>query len=248
MKSKKFLSLTFILLLFFLNPILFSQISFQVGVGGGMTFPQADYGGSTIDFYNGTKYGLSNGYNLHAKARLGLLGFNLFAQIDYQQLKNNGESEPGKGKVDIMQKIISAKAGPEVYLSIPLSPIKPYLGMNISFNNFSGEFTFTGVAKVPSGTYEIKSAARIGIGFSGGVMIKLGLATSLDLAVHYDLLNLTGKAWEDVEPNKDQRIDSYLALNDEKDPNLVNVNDDHFISKQRTINTLQVTLTFMLGL
>lgn len=124
-----------------------AQISLQAGIGGGMVSPLSDYKGSTIDFYSGKNYGLSSGYNLHAKARLGVLALKVFAQIDYSSLSNSGESEPGKGKVELTHNVISIKAGPEFSLGLPLIPIKPYLNAFISFNSFSGETIFNGAAK-----------------------------------------------------------------------------------------------------
>jgi hypothetical protein len=225
-----------------------AQISLQAGIGGGMVSPLADYSGSTTDYYSGKNYGLSSGYNLHMKARLGLLALNVFAQIDYSSLSNEGESEPGKGKVELIQNVLSIKAGPEFSLGLPLIPIKPYLNVFILFNSFGGETKFNGVAKVPSGTYKLEPASRIGAGGGFGAIINLGPMTKLDLSIQYNMLNLFGKTWEDANPAKDQRLDSYLSLNDEKDP-LINLDgNEHFISTARTINTLQITAALMFGL
>ena len=58
-----------------------AQVTLQAGVGLGYSVPTADYGGSTVDFYNGTKYGMSSGMNFHGKARVGLLFLNVFGEI-----------------------------------------------------------------------------------------------------------------------------------------------------------------------
>lgn len=224
-----------------------SQISLQAGIGGGMVSPMSDYKGSTADFYSGKNYGLSSGYNLHAKARLGLLALNVFAQIDYSSLSNEGESEPGKGKVELTQNVISIKAGPEFSLGLPLIPIKPYLNAFLSFNSFTGETIFTGVAKVPSGTHKLESASRIGIGGGIGAIINIGPMMKLDIGLQYNMLNLFGKTWEDANPTKDQSLDSYLSLNDEKDPLIGLGGDEHFINASRSINTLQIAATLMFG-
>ncbi len=117
-------------------------VSIQLGGGFGLVSPMGDYGGSTIDYYAGTKYGLSTGFNLHGKVRLGLLGFNLFGELDYAWFTNNGNAEPGIGSINISQKNFSIKIGPELQFSIPLSPITPYLSGIISLNSFSGDVTF----------------------------------------------------------------------------------------------------------
>src|SRR5690554_3316528 len=112
------LSLIFILILFSVSG--FSQITLQLGGGFGYTIPTGDMAGNTTEFYSGSKYGLSNGFNMHAKARVGLLSFNLFGEIDYSTFSNDGESEPGQGQVEVSQKIVSLKAGPEFSLGLPL--------------------------------------------------------------------------------------------------------------------------------
>jgi len=126
--------------------------------------------------------------------------------------------------------------------------VTPYIAGNIAINRFSGETTFQGVAKVPSAVFSVESASRFGIGFTGGVLIKIGPLTSLDIAFAYNLMNLGGKTWTDVNPYQDKRIDSYLALNDAKDPFSPPGNDDHFVSSNRTISSLLLTASLMFGL
>lgn len=241
------LKISFFIILIYTS-VIYSQISLQAGVGGGIIFPLSDYTGSTIDYYAGKNYGLSSGYNFHAKALAGFLSLNVFAQIDYSSLSNSGESEPGKGKVEVKHNILSIKAGPEFHLRLPLTPIKPYLNAFLSFNNFSGETIFNGVAKVPSGTHSFSTVSRFGAGVGLGVVFKLGPIMTLDFGAQYNFLNLLGKTWEDVNPTKEQRLDSYLALNDDKDPLIAIGSDDHFINSSRTINSLQITVTLMFGL
>ena len=53
---------------------------------------------------------------------------------------------------------------------------------------------------------------------------------------------------KDTDPTKDQRIDSYLTLNDAKDPAFEPDNKEHFIENDRSINTFNITVTLMLGL
>jgi hypothetical protein len=117
----------------------YSQITIQIGGGLGATAPTGKYSGTTLDFYNGNKYGLGTGFNLHAKARVGILGFNLFGVIDYSTLSSGeGEGEPGKGKVENSHNIFSLKAGPEFNISIPFFPVGFYLDGFISINTISG--------------------------------------------------------------------------------------------------------------
>jgi hypothetical protein len=225
-----------------------AQVTLQVGGGAGLALPASDYAGTTIEYYNGTKYGLASGLNVHAKARVGVLGFRLTGEVDYSTFSNDGEAQPGQGAVEISQKVFAFKVGPEFYIGLPAVPVTPYIGANVALNRFSGQAKFQGVAKLPSATYDLKSATRIGVGFTGGVILKFGVLTSLDLGVSYDLLNTSGKAWEDDNPTQDQRIDSYLTLNDDKDPLYKAGDDKHIIGNARTINAVQIKATIMFGL
>jgi outer membrane protein W len=225
-----------------------AQITLQVGGGFGLTSPAADYGGSTIEYYNGTKYGMASGWNLHARARAGLVGFVFAGEVDYSSLSNTGNSEPGKGSVEVAHTILSLRIGPEYHLSIPLSPIQPYLGANFGIHIINGKTTFQGVSKVPSGTFDLSSATRVGLGGTAGVVLKIGLMTKLDLSAQYNLVNLMGRLWEDVDTLHDERLDSYRSLNDERDPLYSPGNDKHFINSDRSIHTIQLKATLMVGL
>jgi len=225
-----------------------SQITLQVGAGAGVAMPASDYSGTTVDFYNGSKYGLKNGLTLNAKVRAGILGLRAAGEVNYSSFSNTGEALPGQGSVDVSQKVLALKIGPELSLGLPLMPIAPYLGANLSLNRFTGTVKFQGVPKVPSASYDLKSASRIGFGFTGGVVLRLGAFTTLDVSAAYDMMNSSGKAWEDENPALDQRLDSYISLNDDKDPLYKSGDDKHFISNSRSINSIQVRATLMIGI
>jgi opacity protein-like surface antigen len=225
-----------------------SQVNLKLGGGIGVMSPAAELSGSTLDYYSGSRYGLSSGLNIHGKAKIGLSGLDLAGEIDYASLSNSGNSEPGQGSVDISKKILSLKVGPEFHLNVPATPVTPYIGANIALNTFSGETTFQGVAKVPSATYSVKSATRLGVGLSAGAEVSIGPFTSLDFNVSYNWMNISGSAWEDVNPGINQRIDSYLALNDGQDPEYAAGNDKHFISNERRIHSIVFTASILFGL
>ena len=226
-----------------------SQVSLQAGGGLGIIIPTADYEGSTIEYYSGTKYGLSTGFNLHGTLRIGLPAISLVGGLGYSSLSNEGNSEPGQGRVEVSQKIITLKAGAEYHFEIPASPVTPYVTTNLAINRFSGETSFQGVSRVSSATYVVNSAVRFGIGFGGGAIVDIQSGLSLDIGIQYNLMNVGGKSWEDVNPQQDQRIDTYLALNDGKDP-LFPFGDEreHFVYKNRTIHTILFTVSVMFDL
>jgi opacity protein-like surface antigen len=234
--------------------ILFPSIAFsqgmklQAGAGIGYEIPSGDYGGTTVDYYGGSKYGLSGGVNFHAKGRIGAAGVKLAAEIGYSSFSNSGSAEAsGQGKVEISQKILSVKLGPEYMMSIPAVPLAPYVGANLMLNTISGETKFNGVAQVPSGTFDVKSATRFGLGFGAGVLYKIGPLMSLDLGIAYNMMNLLGRKFEVVNAANPDRIDSYTGLNDGKDPVAIN-GDEHIVGSGRSISTLQVALSLMFGI
>jgi opacity protein-like surface antigen len=221
-----------------------AQVNFKLGGGIGVMSPVSDYGGTTMDFYNGTAYGLKGGLNLQAKAKIGFSSLNLTGEIDYSSLSNSGNSQPGQGSVNISQKVLSLKIGPEFRFNLPT--ITPYIGFNLALNSFSGETSFQGVSKVPSATYSMNNTTRFGIGFTAGTEVSLSPSLSLDFNISYNLLNLAGKEWVDVNP--DARVNSYLSLNDQRDP-LYSVGDDkHIISNSRSIQSILFTASVLFGL
>ena len=224
-----------------------SPVSLQVGIGLGSVSPKGDFGGSTLEYYSGTNYGESSGIDYQVKARIGIIGLNLVGQMDYASLSNNGNATPGQGSIDLSQKILSLKLGPEFKLSIPLSPVTPYIGANISFNHFTGNVSFQGISgSVPSGDYDIKSESRFGYGISGGVIVNL-MGLTLDVGAQYNILNAFGKKFESISTSN-QRVDSYLALNDDQDPLYQAGSSNHFIGSSRTLSTFAITVTAMFGL
>jgi hypothetical protein len=245
---KKFF-LLFVIMTFFSSSNIYSQVSLQVGGGLGYINPVGDYGGSTVDFYNGTKYGMSSGINYQAKARVGLLGLNLFGIIEYSSISGTGQSDPNKSNtvVENSHGIFSIKAGPEFNFSVPLSPVGFYFDGFVSVNTFSGKVKFQGVAEVPSGEYDLESATRFGVGAGGGVLLDILPVVTLDFGVHFNLYNLFGKQYTGTSTNP-KRLDSYTSLNDEKDPLFGTDNDIFIIENAREINAWQFTLTAMVGI
>lgn len=227
--------------------ISFTQITAQVGGGISYNLPQGDAAGSTEDFYNGTKYGLSNGISFFLKGRAGILGTSFFAEIDYLKLSGDGNADENRGSVEVNQTVVNIKLGPELLIDIPLSPVSPYFAPYLSLNNFSGDVKFQGISKVPNGTYDVKSATRIGAGGAAGIIFKLNPAMKIDLSLHYQLLNLFGKEFSSVSTSH-ERLDSYTSLNDDKDPLYSATSDSHIISDKRSINNLQFKVGLMIGL
>lgn len=228
--------------LFCTTMVSYGQISLQVGGGLGYAMPSSDFSGSTLEYFAGKNYGLAGGLNVHGKVRFGILGLRLAGEASYSFFSNDGEAEPGRGKVEAKKRILALKVGPEFHLSLPAVPITPYLGLNVAYNSFSGSTTFQGVSGVSSGTFDLTGASRIGVGGTVGTLINLA-GTNLDVALHYNLHNLTGKNWEGA----DNLIDTYTGLNDDKDPAYAPANNKHVVQNSRSIHSIVVTVSLMLG-
>jgi hypothetical protein len=224
-----------------------AQVTLQIGAGLGYSTPTGDYGGDMTEFYNGTKYGIESGINYHAKARVGLLFLNVFGEIGYTTFSGEGEAAPGQGNINLSHNVFSMKVGPEFPITIPLSPITPYLMGFVAVNTFSGEVEFQGVSDVPSGTYDLASATRVGVGGGGGVMLSAG-PLKLDFSIQYHLINLTGNEYKIENVTSHARLDNYTSLNDGADPAYVNGSGAHFIQDDRGIGAMEFKLTAMFGL
>ena len=236
-------------IILFFSTITFSQITLQVGAGGGYISPTGTYAGTTEDFYDGTKYGMSSGYNFNAKVRVGLLGLSLFGVIDYSSISGDGQSESDNknSQVENTQNILSFKAGPEFSFDIPLSPIGFYLDGFLSVNTFSGKVSFQGVSGVPSGEYDLETATRVGAGVGGGVLWDIIPLITLDFGANYNWYNLFGKQYNSVNTNL-QRLDAYTSLNDDADPLYSASSSVHIIGESRSINAWEFTITAMFGI
>jgi hypothetical protein len=236
-------------LILFISSIMYSQITLQVGAGGGYLAPTGDYAGSTVDFYNGTKYGMSSGYNFNGKVRVGLLGFDLFGMIEYSSISGDGQSDPDNknSQIESTQNIFSIKAGPEFNIEFPLSPIGIYFDGFLSVNTFSGTVSFQGVSGVASGDYDLGTTTRVGAGGGGGVLLDFIPVVTLDLGLHYNWYNLTGKQYNSINTNL-QRIDAYTSLNDDADPLYSESSSVHIVGESRSINAWEFTLTAMIGI
>lgn len=139
-----------------------AQVSIQVGGGAGYVMSMGDYKGSAAEYYAGTNYGMANGFGLQAKARLGLVGFNLTGEVGYLFLGNDGSPEGGNTSLEVNHQILSIKVGPEYRFGLPAVPVTPYLGANVALNMISGSTKFQGTTGVPSSEVDMAGQAALG--------------------------------------------------------------------------------------
>jgi opacity protein-like surface antigen len=225
-----------------------SQEILVLGGGIGLLIPASGFGGSTLDYYSGSRYGLSSGPAFHALAKIRFSAWSIASEVDYAALRNTGHSEPGQGTIDLSQKILSFKVGPEFQIGIPVLPVTSYVGINVALNRFSGETTFQGVANVPSGTYSVNPETRIGLGLAAGTEIAVSRLLSVDFNISYNLMNFAGRTWDSGTPESNKRIDSYLSLNDNADPQYAIGDTRHFVGGERSMHSLQFNASILFGL
>ncbi|MCX7834397.1 MAG: hypothetical protein N2490_09340 [Ignavibacteria bacterium] len=239
----------FFILLMVLLPLTFGfpQLRFEGGINGGITIPTGDYSGTMADFYSGTKYGLSTGFNIGGYASLVTPILSGRISLNYSHLKNDGNPPPseGGGTIELNHNILTIGIGPQYNIPLPASPIKPFLVAELLIVSISGETNFKGVSSVPSGTYKIPSATRLGFGITGGFNYDFGMY-GISVQAKYNLLNLAGKEFKSDDPTK--RLSSYTNLNDEKDILYAPGSNIHIIGTSRNISTIQLNLGFNFSL
>jgi hypothetical protein len=240
MMTKRLSFLSAVIFMVLLHMQLSSQVRYALGPSLGFTIPSADYSGTTVDYYNGTRYGLGSGVTFGGTFKARLKVVTVRADINYTPLSNTGNSEPGQGLVEVKHNIFSVGVGMEFPISIP-GKIRPFAGVQLQLNTFSGETTFQGVSRVPSGTYSMSSATRTGVGFGAGIEITLGKNYILELGAKYSFLNLMGKSFS----GGTERLNSYTGLNDEADPFFPD--DKHPIGNDRLISVIQFNAAFLFG-
>jgi hypothetical protein len=238
-----------LLILFAFSGGIYSQklIGIKIGPSIGLTAPTSDYSGETTDFYNGTKYGMKSGIGFGAVGKVTLGPLNGRISVNYSSLSNSGKGDPASGPstLEVKNNILMFTLGTEFGFGIPLSPVKPYAGIDLLFSTISGSVNYQSTTGVPSGERNITSASRTGLGFAVGSEIAFGKLI-MDFSLRYNLHNLFGKEYSG--PNSTQRIDAYTFVNDAADPNYSNAsNSNHPIGNSRSISTIQLQLGILFG-
>lgn len=241
----KFIFKIILFLLFSIN-ILFSQVKFSIGPTVGFTAPVGDYGGTTYDYFNGTRYGLSGGINFGGVFKAKFTSVSARLSVIYSSLKNTGGSEPGDdGYIETKQSILMIALGPEFSFALKSSSVQPYVGVDFLLTSFSGETIFLNVGKgVSNRTVSMASTSRAGVGLGGGVLFGLGKKYTLDIGVKYNMHNLFGKSFS-VYDTEGPRYLAYASLNDDRDPVYPNEINDHPIGNSRSISTIMINAAFL---
>lgn len=210
----------------------------------GATLPTADYAGSTRGYYMGGSYGLKFGVNFGAEARIITPFVNIKGFYRYNLFKNTGEAELGVGRIQIKQYISEFGIGPEYMIQIPRVPVKPHIEAVFIYSVFSGSTDFRAVPYVQDGFYDMVSTSRMGIGLGAGAEIKLKkLNFSIDVNVRYNYLNFLENSFSGGE----ERISSYIHLNDKADPLYNKTDVNHPVGSDRAISIIQFNVSVIYG-
>lgn len=224
-----------------------AQLKIVLGPAIGFTVPTGDYAGETTDYYAGTKYALSPGINFGAMGKLyiGPINFNL--SVLYAPLSKSGVADAThpNTSVELKHNLLTIGVGTQFGFGIPMSPVTPYIGMDLLFTSISGSSKFQGTTAVPSSTIDMETTWRTGLGIAGGVGIKL-MSTSIDVSLRYNFINLFSKSYNGSPTGN--RDEAYKFLNDDKDPNYSASDDKHPIGTNRNITTIQFQLGVLFGL
>ncbi len=218
------------------------QSSFQFGGGGHIMLPVGDYGGSTNDFYLGSKYGAGVGLGFHFKSRFEFAGISWMASMEYSIFKNKGNGESSQGEIELDRRIFSLRLGPEWFLDVADS-FTPYVSAGLMLNNIGGDASFKKISTLPDTAFIQQAGERLGLGISSGVLIPLYPEANLDISLNYNLVNPFNKVW--VADSRGRRVDAYGAINDAQDPLFSPTDTRHFIQSPRLIQTLQLSVTLI---
>ena len=220
-----------------------SQLGIELGVNGGATIPTGDYSGTMEHFYAGSKYGLTTGFNIGGYGNLTTPIISGRVSLNYSSVSNDGSPGTGfgGGTIELKHNLFTIGIGPQYSIPIPQSPIKPFLIAELLIASISGEVSFQGISSIPSKTYDIPTVTRIGLGLTGGLNYDIG-SYGFDLSLKYCILNLSGKEFTSFSDNA--RVNSYINLNDDKDPLYGTDPNVHVVSNDRDVSTFQINLGF----
>jgi len=217
----------------------------QFGGGGHVALPVGDFGGSTDDFYLGSKYGAGVGLGFHFKSRFEFAGISWMTTMEYTIFKNKGNGESSLGEIYVDRRIFSLRLGPEWFLDVSNS-FTLYVSPGLVLNNMGGDASFKKISTVPDTAFIQQAGERLGISITGGVLIPLYPESNVDISLSYNLVNPFNKVW--VADSRGRRVDAYGAINDAQDPIISTGNTANFIQHPRSIQTLQLSVSLIFRL
>jgi hypothetical protein len=188
-----------------------AQPKFIVHIIGGYSQPLSDLKGSipAFDTTQNSKanypFQMKNGFNFGADGKLALgkkgnirlvfgLNYNVFKNsADMPDIYYPSETVTFNSKVNILGLTLGGE-----YAFLPKKNVNPFIGFDLTGNFWSGSFSWDNSGDSAAYTIlSLKSAARFGIQFGGGVDFKLGKQEGLVVGFKYNFANLAGKGYTD---------------------------------------------------
>ena len=188
-----------------------AQPKFIVHIIGGYSQPLSDLKGSipVFDTMQNSRanypFQMKNGFNFGADVKLALgkqrnirvvfgLNYNVFKNsADMPDIYYPNESVTFKTKVNILGLSLGGE-----YAFLPKKNVNPFIGFDLTGNFWSGSFSWDNSGDSAAYTIlSLKSAARFGLQFGGGLDIKLGKEEGIVAGIKYNFTNLTGKGYTD---------------------------------------------------
>jgi hypothetical protein len=167
----------------------------RLGIGGGISIPQGDFG----DTYK-------KGFNVGIKTKIGLPFIRVTLGAAWNKFKTDEFSITttlGTATYSYSQNIYPLSAGLE-YSLIPIGPLNVYLAGDAVFSIINTSSSISGETRGIEFAKE-STVSRFGAGVGPGVELKL-LVISLDLSAKYHFVNLVGKVG-------DEKTLSYIMVN-----------------------------------
>jgi len=192
----KKLSLLIAVLAVLISTSTFAQPQVTVHVTGGYNLPlpdlKGDYPADTNSYLqkSGFNAGADVKYFLGKKRNVGItlsLGYNSFSSGDITATGSDTSFfTTAKNKINTF----TAGLGIE-YAFSPKSKANPFIGVELTGNFFSGDFTST--KGTVSTTSTLKSASRFGVATNLGLDVNLNKSIGFVVGLKYNLANLIGK-------------------------------------------------------
>lgn len=217
-----------------------AQPKFIVHIIGGYSQPLSGLRGdiATFDSTQNSKanypFQMKNGFNFGADGKLALgkqrnirlvfgLNYNVFKNsADMPDIYYTNETVTFSSKVNIL----GISLGGE-YAFLPKKNVNPFIGFDLTGNFWSGSFSWDNSGDSAAYTIlSLKSTARFGLQFGGGIDIKLGKEEGIVVGFKYNFANLAGKNYTDPSSFASGEI----SLNDKAS----------IINPARNLNYLQI--------
>jgi len=205
---KKFLVLLLVSFIITMAGSVYSQPKFTISLTGGYGLPMPQLRGDVPDSVDRAEtYLMKTGFNLGLTGKYAVdkkQSIRITLGGSYNKFSvNDNYTHTNDINIHSNISIISASLGAE-YSFTPKDKTRPFVGLDLTGNFFSGETTETVTAPdttqtdhsgIGSNTYKLASASRFGIAIGGGVDVSFNETVGAVFGIKYNFANLIGKEY-----------------------------------------------------